>query len=246
MRALAFDKEPAYILHRRPYQETKQLLNILTLHHGHIVAMARESSRLRRELLQLFTPLRTTCSQGNSMFNLLDAEPSDKTILSLPQQLMLGMYVNELLLKMMPPQSASANVFTLYHQTLNSLAQYGSTTTTDHQQAVLRHFEVRLLAYLGYGLQLQCEAHNGAPLCADRLYRYDVEAGPQACAEAEGELLYHGTTLLALDGNFIDKHTYNKDYVLPEAKHLLKRVLQYHLQGKNINTRTIFKLLNEC
>ncbi|MGU9977394.1 MAG: DNA repair protein RecO [Candidatus Oxydemutatoraceae bacterium WSBS_2016_MAG_OTU14] len=246
MRPIAFDKEPAYILHRRPYQESTYLLDFLTPNHGRIVVMARQSARMNKEPFQLFTPMFITCSQGNTLLNLRSKELSGKLLLSEPQPLMLGLYFNELLLKLVPQHSKELHLFALYSDALERLASPPTENVRNYYEAVLRHFEVHLLEQLGYRLQLQYEANSKVPLRSDALYHYEIEAGASVCKnrDSTSALLCHGETLMALKENFIDSQVYNKNRVLSEAKNLLRVVLKHHLQGKNINTRTLFQFLH--
>ncbi|MGO3275086.1 DNA repair protein RecO, partial [Halomonas sp.] len=52
--------EPAFLLHRRPYRETSALVDLLTLNHGRVRAVAHGGQRpgsKSRQRLQPFTPL---------------------------------------------------------------------------------------------------------------------------------------------------------------------------------------------
>ena len=68
---------------------------------------------------------------------------------------------------------------------------------------MLRRFEVRLLAELGYALPLEREADSGAPIDPARTYHYAFERGPRmrgARRARAGRALavVRGATLLAL------------------------------------------------
>lgn len=47
---------------------------------------------------------------------------------------------------------------------------------------MLRSFEKCLLSELGYGLNLEHEAHSGAPIVAEAQYQYVLDCGPLAVA----------------------------------------------------------------
>lgn len=249
MRPILFDKEPAYILHRRPHQERTELIDFLTLNYGRRTAIARQSAALAGKPLQAFTPMLITCSQGNTLLNLRQVELNGKLHLSDPVHLIFGMYLNELLLRLVPSHFQSTRLFVLYNEILDKLAQEKASVqeTRAYCESLLRNFEVQLLKRIGYGLQLQYEANSQTPLDPSALYRYEIEEGPVLCSASEqgAESVCHGQTLLALEENFVSEQVYNKAEMLQEAKNLLRAVLGHYLQGKAVNTRTIFQFLNE-
>lgn len=101
-------------------------------------------------------------------------------------------------------------------------------------EASLRLFEYRLLNETGYGLQLDHEAKSGAPLDPDSYYRYYVEEGP---VEAEkGENSIRGATLIGLRENKLETAS-----ALREAKRLMRRIIDHHLDGRPLKSRALFK-----
>ena len=63
--------EPAWVLHRRPYRDTSELVDLVTHHHGRIAAVARGSRSGRRRVpLEPFQPLHASWSGRGELVTL--------------------------------------------------------------------------------------------------------------------------------------------------------------------------------
>ena len=236
MRPIVFDKEPAYTLHRRPYQDTGALIEVLTANHGRITMIARTSVKTIGNTLQPFTPMLLTCSGGDELYNLRGVDTRGKSVLVGPEAMMLGLYVNELTTRLVPKHVKSNRLFSLYSDTLTCLAE-------SEREPALRVFEAMLLKTLGHGLQLHYEAVSHEPLKTENLYFYEPGTGPlHSSGEGLSDLpLCHGATLLAFERGFVDYD----NQMLKEARDLMRAVISYYLHGREIKTRSIFRFLQE-
>ena len=233
---IIFDKEPAYILHRRPYQEATSLVEFLTAGHGRITAVSRQSSKTLGKNIQPFVPALLWCSGRGELLNLRDFDPQGKAVLTEPEDQMVGMYVNELIMRLVPAHVRSHRLFECYATVLSEIAQ-----PADYEP-VLRKFELRVLEITGHGLQLEHDLATGEPLIEDALYQYTPGKGPTRCARVEsGRLLCRGKTLLDLNRGLQD----GDPRTLREAKSLLRTVIDYHLKDRTIHTRSVFRYLRE-
>ncbi len=142
--------------------------------------------------------------------------------------LLLGYYLNELLLKLLPREDAHLALFDAYAAALAALAQGGVET------AELRRFEKALLKELGYGLVLEREA-GGRAVEAEMRYRYQVERGAVRESEAESGQVVSGKTLLDLAAD-----DYADPRSLAESKQLMRHLLAHHLSGQQLQTRRVF------
>ena len=97
----------------------------------------------------------------------------------------------------------------------------------------MRYFELRLLNELGYGLQIEYEAKTGEPIDPSKFYHYQVDMGPIEVKPGENSV--RGSTLISLGSNTLDNVTH-----LREAKRLLRYVLDYHMDGKPLVSRSLF------
>ncbi|MFN3885238.1 MAG: DNA repair protein RecO, partial [Rhodocyclaceae bacterium] len=147
--------------------------------------------------------------------------------------LLVGYYLNELLMKLLPREDPHATLFDAYGSALAVLSR-GAT-----EAAELRRFEKILLREIGYGLRLDRDA-QGRPIEPQRRYRYQVERGALPAEESETGQPITGKTLLDLaEDNYADPRT------LLEAKQLMRALLAHHLEGQPLQTRRVFIDLQE-
>jgi DNA repair protein RecO (recombination protein O) len=229
------DDQAAFVLHAYPYKETSVILEVLTAAHGRVAMVARGAKRPRSELrgvLQAFQPLNLSWAGASELKTLLRAEWRGGLPLVTGSALLCGFYLNELLLKMLPREDAHPALFATYEATLTCLAR------GDDQAAVLRQFEVRLLAELGYALALTHDVDSGAAIDPEARYYYAFDRGPRMRA-AEPERHYplvRGATLLALAGQ-----DFSAPQAASEAKRLMREVLDHYLEQRAIFSRRVVR-----
>lgn len=229
----------AWLLHSRPFRETSLLLEFLTLEHGRVTAIARgaRSSKGRlRLLLQPFVPLRISVSGKHELRNLQASEASAPGLLLQGERLFAGLYLNELLVRLLQGHEAEPQVFDVYARTLANLPVAAEV------EPLLRRFELSLLDSLGYGLQFEQDAESGEPLLPEAWYYLQTDSGfvrqlqpPVNDAAAWQAALFPGTALLAMAADDFSHGDTRK-----HAKRLLRQVLQQHLDGKEIISRQLF------
>lgn len=248
------DAQPAFILHSHPYSETSLIIDVFTRDHGRLPLLARGARRPRaalRGLLQAFQPLELGWFGRGEVRTLAKAEWQGGMPLLAGPQLMLGYYLNELLLRLLPRDDAHPVLFERYWRTLTQLARAGAERLEARVAAALREFEKHLLAELGYGLELAHDVDSGAVLEAEAFYHYLLEHGPVAVARPDGgvsqaagaaQLLQavHGKTLLDLA-----RDDYSDPRTLQEARQLMRRLINHHLSGAPLQSRRVFMDLQE-
>lgn len=228
------EQEPAYLLHRRAYRESSALLEVYTPGHGRVGLVQRGASRPKRgqERIQPFRPLGLTWSGRGQLFTLGRYEAGPARIADDPRATLCGLYLNELLVNLVPRSVSSPGLFRCYEETLTVLGEGGAG------EPALRRFEFELLGAIGYGLQLEHEGETGRPIVGERWYRYDNESGPRPCAPGEAGRV-SGRTLIALrEWRIPDART------LREVKRLLGGVIRFHLQGRPLHTRSIMQYMS--
>ncbi|MCX7177548.1 MAG: DNA repair protein RecO, partial [Proteobacteria bacterium] len=153
------DGQVAYILHSYAYSETSLILDVFARDYGRLPLLARGARRPRsalRGVLQAFQPLELGWFGAGEVRTLARAEWLGGMPMLGGTGLMLGYYLNELLMKLLPREDAHAVLFEAYATTLHTLS-HGSTSSA----ACLRQFEKALLRELGYGIALEREAVSG-------------------------------------------------------------------------------------
>jgi DNA repair protein RecO (recombination protein O) len=229
------DDQAAFVLHAYPYKETSVIVELLTADHGRVAMVARGAKRPRSELrgvLQAFQPLHVSWAGASDLKTLLRAEWRGGLPLVTGSALLCGFYLNELLLKMLPREDAHPALFRDYEAALARLA-HGS-----EQAPVLRHFEVRLLAELGYALPLTHDVDSGAPIDPGARYYYAFDRGPRITVSEPGSRYprVRGATLLALAAE-----DFSAPEAASEAKRLMREVLDHYLERRAVFSRRVVR-----
>ena len=223
---------PVYVLHRRPYRNTSLLVELFSKEHGRVSAVARSArgpkSRYRGNL-QAFIPMQASWSGHGELKSLNALELEGGFYPLMGKTLVCGLYLNELLLRLLQRHDPYPRLYQLYEQTLKLLVK------ADAFEHSLRLFEKNLLCELGYGLLLHCEAKTGAPIQDQHHYRYQPELGFIRSVEAETQdYLFCGKSLLDLEREELENEQSLKD-----AKRLMRMALNLHLGDKPIASREL-------
>lgn len=144
---------PAFVLHRRAWQDNGSVLELFTPGHGRLSVFARGVRGAHAKLagvLQPFVPLLVSWAGRGESPRLTGAEPDHATAASgplAPDRLMSAWYCSELVLSLTARHDPQPALFACYSAALAGLRQEAS------HERVLRLFEKRLLEQLGYGLE---------------------------------------------------------------------------------------------
>ncbi len=223
--------QPGFVLQHRHYRETSVILDVLTQDHGRVSVLAKGVRKAKSKmagLLQPFVPLKLSYV-GHSELKLLTHAEMDSPATPLTGlALYCGFYVNELVSRFLHPHDPHPEVFLGYRACLAQLAD---------QQALemaLRLFELELIGHSGYGLQLDYDFYHGQPVEPDKKYHFDAEQGPVAAEQGA----FSGLTLQAMS-----RKDFTHPQVLNEAKLLMRSVINTHLQGRSLKSRTVINQL---
>jgi DNA repair protein RecO (recombination protein O) len=231
------EHEPGFVLHSYPYKETSLIVEAFTRRFGRVGLLARGARRPRstmRGVLLAFHPLRLTWSASAELATLHSAEWGGGQPSLAGIGLMCGFYVNELLLRLLPRGDPHEALFDAYAQALSRLTAGGP------QAAVLRSFERRMLAELGYAPMLDRDAANGARIEAAKHYAYEAERGMIETRRADGDSVFSGRTLLDMAAdNYDDSRTRD------EARRLMRALIAERLGGQALHTRAVLSELQD-
>ena len=226
-------QEPAWLLHHRPFRDTSRILEFLTREHGRLSLVARGSrsakSRLRG-LLRPFMPLAVSWFGRGEMGTLTGAEVAGAPVSLTGDALLSGYYINELIIKLMHRHDPQPEIFDAYAVTVRGLAANGQIAPQ------LRQFEMELLKLLGYALILDHDGELQTALLPEQRYEYRAEQGPIPVAEREGPMVFYGRELEA-----IGRLAFAEENCLACANRLLRGVIAYHLDGKELKSRKVLR-----
>lgn len=221
---------PAYVLHSRPYRDSSALVDLLCLHQGVMRVVWRGAKGQRRGLSpQAFMPLLVAMIGRGELKTLSQAEVAGAYQPLQGQALFSGLYLNELLIRLMPPGEPSALIFAAYQHALEQLA--GPALV----EPVLRQFEWQLLEVMGYGFSLTEDA-LGNPVAAEQHYAWHAERGllpiEQPSSATAG---LPGSGLLAMA-----TADWSRPQALRTAKLLMRQALAVHLGDRPLVSRQLF------
>jgi DNA repair protein RecO (recombination protein O) len=227
--------QAAYILHTRPYRDTSLLIDAFTESHGRISLIAKGARGMRgkksrfRGALQAFAPLLLSWRGKTDLMNLLNAEPGNIHLPHLTGKLLVcGLYLNELLIRLLYRYDPHPQLFQAY--------QIALSTLPDSANIALRLFEKKLLAELGYALYLNQENLTQQALFPDQFYQFIPSQGLVVCLNKsiQKQLLFSGASLLAMHHEQWDTPAH-----LLDAKRLFRLALNHLLEGKTIRSREL-------
>lgn len=223
----------AFVLHARPWSETSLMLDLFSEEAGRVRVVAKGARRKRSNLkgaLQPFTPLLVRWSGRGEVKNLTSAEAVSLALPLSGITLYSGLYVNELISRVLEPETRFSELFFDYLHCIQSLAG-----ATGSPEPALRRFELALLGHLGYGIDYLHCAGTGEEVTDEMTYRYREEKGFIASVVLDHHT-FTGKQLKALASReFPDIDT------LRAAKRFTRMALKPYLGGKPLKSRELFR-----
>jgi DNA repair protein RecO (recombination protein O) len=209
---------------------------MLTRDYGRVGLVYKGAKRSHKRWAQLqpFCRLQVSWSGKGELYALTGLEVAGPAALATPRLKICGLYLNELIMNLVPRGSPGEELFGCYEETLSAMSTGGEI------EPWLRRFEFHLLKLSGYGPQLEHEAESDRELMPEAYYYYQNDKGPVLSppdAVQEPSVL-SGRTLLAL------KASQAQDAGLArESKQFLRDIIDYQLQGKTLRSREIMRYL---
>lgn len=234
---MRFESEPGFILHTIPYRETSLLVDLFSLNHGRVRCVAKGFRKPNKKgiakTLFPYTEYHFHWQGRGELKTLVQADPLQSPVFLKQEALFIGLYTNELLYKLLHQHDPHQPLYHFYHQFMSHLSVSGL------DQAELRRFEMLLLEELGYGLVLDAEAETGQAVSAECLYYYIPDQGLKLIQDNIYAL--SGADIMALSQGHLEKQS-----VLRTAKQLTRQVIDFYLDGKELNSRELYRqhLLN--
>jgi len=210
--------EPGFILHTRPYRETSALLEVFTKNHGRVSLVARGVRK--KNPLQMFVHYDFSWIGRSELYTLTRAESVGASHLFSPYQLCCGLYINELLLRVLHKEDAHRELYLAYEELL---AQFRESQNIE---IALRIFEKHLLQDMGYGFAFE-------KIIISNYYIFRPSEGFVQVTEKSPES-FSGESLLALANHAIEEKHLN------ELKRLMRQALSPLIGEKPLRSRELF------
>lgn len=228
---MSVELTPAFVLHQRPYRETSSLLDVFSLYFGRVRLVARNMRKGKQNkagLLQLYQPLLLSWIGQGDLYTLTVVETDKPRYTLTAESALCGLYVNELIMKLLPLKMAEPQIFDAYQKVLDVLQW------SDNVEVALRLFEKYLLTQLGYGLALEREVETGTLIEQTQRYYYRPDTGLYACQnDKEDSISGRSLQHLITEAGFDEESLF-------EIKQLMRSVIQFHLGGKPLRSRELF------
>jgi len=236
---MRIESQPAYVIHARHFRDSSLIVDFLTADYGRVSGVVKgvraktKSARQRRGLSQAFVPLLISWSGKSDLKTIIQMEARGASMQLQGTRLFSGLYVNELLSRLLQQHDQHTPIYTLYEWVTKQLSNTGQV------DVVLRQFELQLMEYLGYGLDFTREVESADPIEANRSYYYRAGEGFfPAVTRAEGVVaasnVFRGEDLLAISaGHYTDTTRH-------AAKLICRQALRVHLGEKPLKSRELF------
>jgi DNA repair protein RecO (recombination protein O) len=225
------DRQPAFVLHRRAYRESSLLLDMVTRDFGRVAAVARAARSTGRgygSSCQPLNALLVSWSGRGALKTLTAVERIGNAVEITGERLYSALYVNEILVRLLPQHDAHPVLFEAYTRLLTQLA--GDSDL----EARLRGFELLLLKELGYGLEFDRDIANGEVLDPAAHYVYSPDEGFRGAA-VSARHAYPGWVLEA-----IGREDFSDPLTRRHAKQLLREAFSGLLGDRPLRSREFF------
>lgn len=195
-----------------------------------LVKGARGKRKKSSTRLQAFEPLLVSWFGRGELKTAKNIEHLDGSAPLAGNDLMIGMYVNELLYYLLGKHEVLPSLFSDYHHVIGCLGQQGFS------ESLLREFEISLLSALGYGLCFDIDMATSKAVTTDRLYSFSPDGGFIETGVSETmATTYAGDQLLKIaHGDFSSTET------LRVAKKLLRKAISFRLGDRQLKSRHLF------
>lgn len=236
------DLQSAYVLHSRPYRETSLLVDLLTPDYGRVSVVARGASGARSGLRHYLQPFRRLVISwyGKGELKTLSSAEENSCIRLQGDALFSGMYLNELLIRLLGGQDGCQQIFMLYETTIAAMAQ------TTQIQPLLRIFERGLLEQLGYAIPFpETLVIGNEPIGQNscgagmEIYHYDLD-GTFVALPGVPEIGDSARYFTAVELAAISRGDYSEPKHLRVAKRLMRLALAPLLDGRVLRSRELF------
>lgn len=222
------DASLAYILHRRAYRENSLILDVLSRDQGLVSLVARKRSGRKAAspiAYEAFRRLRLRWRGRGELKTLTGLEQAGNLDLG-RERLLFGLYINELMMRLLPRGEAEPAVFEAYEQALLGWSAGAPAW------AVATRFEIALLQALGYGLEPDAGMeHMG--MAAGQAPRGRIPPLSAAAARVAEQILEGEEAPLA-------------GPVLAELRQLLDALFYHYLAGRRLRTRALLPSSLTC
>lgn len=233
--------ERGIILHLRPFKETSFVLDFFSVRQGRISLLAKGAKRPRSPFKAWMHPFIELMASwvGQTELKTLTQIDGQTPLIGLPTEcLRVGLYLNELLIKLLAPGDPCPLLYEAYIQALKAIKQ----SPKGDPQNILRQFEQCLFQELGYGVDCTQDCQHN-PIDPEQSYGYALDEGfvPITTRNVLQFSFYTlGSSLIELKNGHL-----TCEQTLKEAKRLNRFVISHLLGNRPLLSRHLFVEYNK-
>lgn len=161
-----------FVLHQKPHGESRSLIYFFSQELGVMHGIGKKN-------LPLFAPIQIFATGKHELKTFSQSQVTANFVNLTGQALFAGMYLNEILVKLLPNEEPLPELWQAYQSTLSNIAQLFRTDSSNNLLLLkwhLRRFETLLFEQLGYGLDFTTDA-LGQLIDLAKSYRYQLQEG---------------------------------------------------------------------
>jgi DNA repair protein RecO (recombination protein O) len=184
-----------YILNHRPFRDNSLIVDVFTKDFGRICCVARPAKKRGKILKGSLEPFRYLNLQWigkGDVQTLTEADERGRHTIP-PSEMMMGLYLNELLLLLTQQHAPLPELFSAYKYTLHKLSD------PNINKQILMQFELYLLASLG----LPISAQSDEAISAKVRYRFSLEEGFKVMGEQNEYHNPHQSRSVNIEGELL-------------------------------------------
>ena len=227
------NNDNCFLLHQRSYGETSIIADVFTQKSGKISFIAKGAKKPKSKFFGYLVPfqkLKITYSGRSELKTLTsidrDLASNSNTFSKVSYSLL---YINELLMKLLPKDAKHEELFVLYDEFLKKINK------NNNLEISLRHFELDLLDMLGYGFDYDSEIDSNEPIEAELSYVFVSERGFRKSNSSS----FKGKDILSIKKRKLE------DVPLKYLKEMTTKAIGICLEGKDLASRKIFKSIKK-
>lgn len=227
------NNDNCFLLHQRSYGETSIIADVFTQKSGKISLIAKGAKKPKSKFFGYLVPfqkLKITYSGRSELKTLTsidrDLASNSNTFSKVSYSLL---YINELLMKLLPKDAKHEELFVLYDEFLKKINK------NNNLEISLRHFELDLLDMLGYGFDYDSEIDSNEPIEAELSYVFVSERGFRKSNSSS----FKGKDILSIKKRKLE------DVPLKYLKEITTKAIGICLEGKDLTSRKIFKSIKK-
>ncbi len=231
--------QQAIVLHSRPYQNSSLLVDFFGEKEGVFRCVAKGFKRKSSVSLSPFRIFDISFTGRSDLKTLTQCELAQASFHLQKQALYCGLYVNELLLRVLYPHDAHAPLF---FQTCRLYEQLNLADELHSMENHLRMFEFTLLREIGYLVDMRHEYDSGVLIDEKTAYVFNHESGFSRYIDGSPQQVFSGVTLLELN-KMLEQQTpmQGDEQFRRESKMLSRLMLAPYLGNKPLQSRALFK-----